>query len=315
MNKRKLLINVAVLGVMVCFVAVIVYRLIQFAPVLIELSQIKLYPENTPARTAISTNGFSPVWSNETEDGNQHIVYMQLFSLDEHLIYASENSLSALDYFTGDLRWSIKIPESSTFYLYNDKLYSLGVYDADVPFAPEVKINTPSDCNSSDLSTMHVYDPHNGQKIWEYSYRMAASHRGISFKNNSAFIQGLTIAVTDKYSSELEIELVTGKVVGVSCRNLNDYTYSTEGRTEGIMSSGFWPVYDDLGWKLSDGQPTFIVEGTKLIKVNRENRQPMGLIEFSGSDLNPYDVQMIIQNDLLVVYLDDSNQFFVFQMQ
>lgn len=316
MNRRKLLINIAVWSVIACFVAITACRLIQFIPALIELPQMKFYPENTPPRTVISTNGFSPMWSKKTEDGNQHIVYMQLFSVDdEQLIYASENSLNALDYFTGDLRWSIKNSESSTFHLYNDKLYSLAVYDNTIPFAPEENINMPSDCNSNDLSTMHVYDPRNGQKIWEYSYRMAASYNGISFKNNSAFIQGLTIAFTDKYISELEVELVTGKILNVSCRNYNDYSYSDEGRTEGVLSSGFWPIYDDLGWKLNIDGPTFIVEGTKLIMVNREDKQPVGSVEFSDSELNPYHVQMIIQNNLLVVYLDDSNQFFAFQMK
>jgi hypothetical protein len=189
------------------------------------------------------------------------------------------------------------------------------VYDNTVQFAPEINIIMPSDCNSPDLSTLHVYNPHDGRQNWEYSYHMAAPYRGITFKNNSAYIDGLTIAFANKYLSELEVDLLTGEVLKASCRNLNDYSYSNEVRTEGVLSSGFNPIYDDLSWKMDIDKPAFIVEGTKLTMVNRENKQPIGFIEFSGDELNPFDVEMVVQGGLLVIYLDDSNQFFVLQMK
>lgn len=314
-NKKNFRISM-ILSLLILTEILLVLFLFKILLIPNEINGVKIYPEKVSTRSLVSSENFSLVWDKETEDGNQNIVYMQMFSLnDDQLIYSSENSLTALNYSTGDVRWSIKTPENSTFHLYNDKLYSVTPYDAAISFAPEENIHMPSDCNSNDLSTIRVYDPNNGQKIWEYSYRMVTSYNGISFKNNSAFIQGLTSTLTDKYISELEVELATGKVLSVSCRNLNDYSYSNEGGTEGVLSSGFWPIYDDLGWKLNIDEPVFIVEGNKLIMVNRESKQPMRFVEFSGSELNPYDVQMIVRNDLLVVYLDDSNQFFVFQMK
>lgn len=316
MNNKKNFRIAMVLSLLILTEISLVLFLFKILLVPNEINGVKMYPEKVSARSLVSSENFSLMWNKETEDGNQHIVYMQMFSLnDDQLIYSSENSLTALNYATGDVRWSIKTPESSTFHLYKDKLYSVTAYDAVISFAPEENINMPSDCNSKDLSTIRVYDPNNGQKIWEYSYRMAASYNGISFKNNSAFVQGLTFTFTDKYISELEVDLATGKVLSVHCRNSNDFGHSNVGETEGVLSSGFWPIFDDLGWRLNVDEPAFVVEGNKLIMLNREDKRPMRFVEFSGSELNPYDVQMIARNNLLVVYLDDSNQFFVFQMK
>jgi hypothetical protein len=46
--------------------------------------------------------------------------------------------------------------------------------------------------------------------------------------------------------------------------------------------------------------------------VNRQTRIPLAKIEFTGP-LNPEDVELIFNDNILIVYLDDSNQFFAFQ--
>lgn len=314
MNRKRTLILLFRGIVLVCIFIVILYSFFYFSQTIYEISQVKLYPENASPREVVSSENFSLIWSKETEDSNRNIVYTQLFFIDEeNFIYVTKHYLNSVGFATGTLRWSITIPEYSTFHLYEDRLYSLTTYDNKISFAPEFDIKMPKECHSSDLSTMHVYNPHNGERIWEYSYQMIAPHKGISFENNSAFINGLTINFSSKYISELEVDLTAGEVLGASCRNLNDYEYSNEGRTEGVMSSGFGPVYDDLSWKLlKANQLAVILEGTRLMVTDKENKQLIGFIEFSGSELNPFDVQMVYQNNILIIYLEDSNQIFAF---
>ncbi len=49
--------------------------------------------------------------------------------------------------------------------------------------------------------------------------------------------------------------------------------------------------------------------------VDRQTKNPMSQIEFTGFPLNPDNTQLIISGNILIVYLDDSNQFFAFQMK
>jgi hypothetical protein len=263
----------------------------------------------------VLSDKFSLLWSKETEGKNEHIGYTQIFNPDEkQILYASQDALNALDYLTGDLLWSIKIPEDAFFHFYNGNLYVLAAYDKTIPFAPEEELVMPSHCNSEDLSTMRVYNPKNGEIIWEYSYHMVSPYE-LSFTGNSAFIEGLTIAPLAKYLSEFEIDSKTGKIIQAACQNYNDSSRLLEGDTEGVLSSGTNPIMREWQWKLNTDEPAFTVEGTKITLMDRKTRQPTEVIEFSGSELNPYDVQVIIHNDLFAVLLEDSRQFFVFQMK
>jgi len=192
---------------------------------------------NSSCRSLIASDRFSLLWNKETEEGNGHIVYRQIFVPDERqIVYASRYTLNALDYLTGNLLWLTIIPEDATFHLYQDHLFALARYDPSIPFAPEENLVIPPNCNSPDVSTMHVYDPYNGNVIWEYSYHMASL-------------------------GELYLQII------------------------------------------------------RRSSMDRETRQPIGMVEFSGSELNPFDVQIIIRNNLLAIYLEDSRQFFVFQMK
>ena len=279
------------------------------------MSDLKLYPENVPDRQVGLSENFSLLWSKKTEDGNQHHVFTQIFVPDENsIVHVTKTALISLEYMTGDLKWSVATPLNSFFYYYADRFFSLTKYEENVLFVPNSDLNLPVECSHSDSSTLRVYDPHTGQKIWEYSYPFTEPD-DISFKENSMFIDGFSIALTGKYIPELEIDIDTGKVIGFTCQNYNDIGYSSNGRTEGILSSGFMPVYDDLSWKLlKEGQLAMVPEGTRLTMMHPENKQPLGFIEFSGSELNPFDVQMVFHNNILIIHLNDSNQFFAFRV-
>jgi hypothetical protein len=315
MRFKKIIVNFIGWSIIGCFVINVIFGIIQLIPIAIELSQLKIYPENVSDRQVGLSENFSLLWSKKVEDGNQYQAFAQIFVPDGNsIVYATKTALASLEYATGDLKWSVATPLNSFFYYYEDRLFSLNKYDEKVLFVPNGNIDLPIECSYSDSSTLRTYDSHTGQIIWEYSYPFTEPN-DISFKENSMFIDGFSVALTKKYIPELEIDIDTGNVIGSMCQFYSDIGYSSTGRTEGVLSSGFMPVYDDLSWKLlEEGQLAMVPEGTRLTMMHPDSRQPLGFIEFLGSDLNPFDVQMVFYNNILIVHLDDSDQFFAFRV-
>lgn len=312
-TNKKFILWFALFFLGVCMAFMLVRFIFDFSLIIENLQDITFYLERVPSRDFVSSEKFTFLWSKETEDGSEHHVFTQIFTPDEkNLVYITGLSINSVDYETGKLLWSTDVPEDSTFYFYRDKLFSLDSYDELVPFVSEAETTILSKCNSNDKSTLRVYNPHTGKKTWEYSYHMVYPE-GMYFKDDSAFISGLTIESFAKYISAFEVDIQSGQILGVTCKNLNDY--SRISYDEGIISSGFYPILRDWEWEKNIDTPAFITDGRRLIMVNRDTKEPLGQIEFSGFSLNPYDVQLIIQRDLLVVYLNDSNQFFVFQIE
>ncbi|MAT41407.1 MAG: hypothetical protein CL609_03625 [Anaerolineaceae bacterium] len=313
MNKKNLLTYVFVgILLMVCGTYVLVQFAIDVFLFGLAAKALELHPERVPARDVISED-FPLLWSNKTKDGSQHLVYTQIFAPDgKSIIYITPNSMNSIDFSTGASLWTTNIPEDSTFHFYDGKIFSLDSYDDKVPFASNESIRIPSKCNSYDQSTLRVYNPYSGNKEWEYSYQMVHPDQ-IFFKDNSAFIQGLTIGLPRKFISVFEIDINSGQILGVECQNLNHY--SRISNNEGILSSGFYPINRDWEWKKESDKPAFIVEGSKLIMVDRQTKDPISQIEFTGFPLHADDTQLLIKDNILIVYLDDSNQFFAFQMK
>jgi hypothetical protein len=313
MNKKKLLTNAFVWGILIfCGICVLVRFAIDVSLIWEGAKDLRFYPEWAPARDADSED-FHPLWSKKTGEGSQHLVYTQIFTPDDKsIIYITPNSMNSIDFSTGAALWTTNVPGDYTFHFYDGKIFSLDSYDDKVPFASNASISIPSKCNSGDQSTLRVYNPHSGQKEWEYSYQMVYPEQ-IFFKNNSAFIHGLTIGLPAKYISVFEIDINSGQILDVECQNYNNY--SSISTDEGILSSGFYPITRDWEWKKESDNPAFIVEGSKLIMVDRQTKNPISHIEFTGFPLNPDNTQLIISDNILIVYLDDSNQFFAFQMK
>ena len=312
MNKKKWLTNAFVWSILIFGgMCVLVRFAINLYLVWDEAKDLRFYPELAPARDVISED-FSPLWSKKTGEGSQHLVFTQIFNPDDKsIVYIIPNSMNSIDLLTGAELWTTIIPEDSTFHLYDDKIFSLDTYDDNVPFASTESINIPSKCNSYDQSTLRVYNPYTGEKEWEYSYQMVYPSE-MYFKETSTFIDGLTISLS-KYISVFEVDINSGQILGVECQKLNDYSrISTD---EGILSSGFYPIRRDWEWEKRSDKPAFIVEGSKLIMVDRQTKNHLSQIEFTGFSLNPDNTQLIISGNILIVYLDDSNQFFAFQMK
>jgi hypothetical protein len=313
MNKKKLLTNAFVWCILIfCGICVLVRFTIDLSLIWESAKDLRFYPERAPARDVVSDD-FLPLWSKKIGEGSQHLVYTQIFTPDdESIVYITPNSMNSIDFLTGTDLWTTNIPEDSTFHFYDDKIFSLDSYDDKVPFASSTIISIPSKCNSNDQSTLRVYNPYTGKKEWEYSYQMVYPEQ-IFFRNNSAFIHGLTIGFTTKYISVFEIDINSGQILGVECQNYNNYSLAST--DEGILSSGFSPITRDWEWKKESDKPAFIVDGSKLIMVNRQTKNPISQIEFTGFPLNPDNIQLIISDNILIVFLDDSNQFFAFQMK
>lgn len=310
---KKLLTNAFVWSILI-FVGLCVF--VRFA---IDLSLIwestkdlRLYPERAPARDVVS-NDYLLLWSKRTGEGSQHLVFTQIFNPDNSsIVYVTPNSMNSIDLLTGAELWATTVSEDSTFYFYDGKIFTLDSYDRNVSYASTENINIPSKCNSPEKGTLRVYSPYSGEKEWEYSYQMVNPAGEVYFKGNSAFIDGMTISFS-KYISIFEVDINSGQILGVECQNLNDY--SRISNDEGVLSSGFYPITRDWEWKKDSDKPAFIVEGSKLIMVDRQTKNPLSQIEFTGFPINPEDTQLIISGNILIVYLNDSNQFFAFQMK
>lgn len=313
MNKKKSLTNAVVWGILILGgICVLIRFAIDVSLIWEGAKDLRFYPEWAPARD-VTSEDFRPLWTKEIGEGSQHLGYTQVFAPDnKNVIYVTPNSMNSIDYLTGEPLWTTNVPEDSTFRFYDGKIFSLDSYDDKVPFASTTSINIPSKCNSHDQSTLRVYNPDTGKKNWEYSYQMVFPDQ-MFFKEKSAFVHGLTISPFAKYISVFEIDIDSGKILGVTCQNHNNYSrVSTD---EGLLSSGLYPITRDWQWKKDTDKPAFIVEGSKLIMVDRQTKNPVSQIEFTGFPLNPDDIQLIISDNILVVYLDDSNQFFAFQMK
>ncbi len=312
MNKKKLLTNAFVWSILIFGgLCVLVRFAINLSFIWEGAKDLRFYPERAPARDVVSDD-FPLLWSEKTGDGSQHLVFTQIFNPDDSsIVYITPNSINSIDLLTGAELWTTIVPEDSTFHFYDNKLFSLDSYDGDVPFASTESISIPSKCNSSDRSTLRVYNPYTGEKEWEYSYQMVYPG-DIYFKENSAFIDGLTISLS-KYISVFEVDTNSGQILEVECQKLNNY--SRVSTNEGILSSGFYPIRRDREWKKRSDKLAFIVDSSKLIMVDRQTKNPLSHIEFTGFPLNPDNTQLIISGNILIVYLDDSNQFFAFQMK
>ena len=313
MNKKKLLTNALVWSILIFSgICVLVRFAIDFSLIWEGAKDLRFYPERAPARDVVSDD-FLFLWNKNIGEGSQHLVFTQIFNPDDSsIVYITPNSMNSIDLLTGAELWTTIVPEDSIFHFYDEKIFSLDSYDNNVPFASIESISIPSKCNSSDESTLRVYNPYTGEKEWEHSYQMVYPGE-MYFKDNSAYIHGLTLSLFTKYFSVFEIDINSGQILGVECQSLNDYSrISTD---EGILSSGYSPITRDWEWKKESDKPAFIVEGSKLIMVNRQTKNPMSQIEFTGFPLNPDNTQLIISDNILIVYLDDSNQFFAFQMK
>lgn len=311
MNKKKLLTNAFVWSILYFGgIYVLVRYAIDFPLIWENVKDLRFYPEQAPARDVVADD-FLLLWSKKIGEGSQHLVFTQILNPDNSsIVYITPNSMNSIDLLTGTELWTTTVPEDSIFHYFDDKIFSLDSYDGNVPFASIESISIPSKCNSSDLSTLRVYNPHTGEMMWEYSYQMVYPGE-IYFKDNSAYIYGLTLSLFTKYFSIFEIDINSGHILGVECQSLKNYSrISTD---EGILSSGYSPITRDWEWEKESDKPAFIVEGSKLIMVDHKTKEPLSQIEFTGFPLNPDSIQLIINGNILIVYLDDSNQFFAFQ--
>lgn len=312
MKNKKLLTAIAISIVLICLIPFLFFRLIQFISFLDEFSQLRFYPEQVPSREIVSADAFSLVWSTKTGNGSQYIFYTQIFSPDDkNLIYITPYTMNSIDFFTGQPLWTTEIHEDTRFHLYDDKIFSLNSYDKTVPFVSDEDLNISLRCKNKDKSTLRVYDPQTGGILWEYSYYNVSGH-DVYFDGNSVIVRGLTISL-NKYLSDFEIDIDSGQMLRVTCQSYSDYKRISN--DEGILSSGYSPITRDWEWERNTELPAFITKGTKLIMVDRQTKQPVKEITFSGFSLNPDAMTLIIRNDVLVVYLDDSNQFFAFQVK
>lgn len=314
MPRKISLVNAIVWGVLILAGMCVLFRFAIDISLFWEgAKEIKFYPERVPTREVITSDGFEILWFRETKDGTQYRVFTQIFAPDrENLIYITTDSINSIDYLSGDVLWSTDILEDSTFHLYDDLLFSLDSYDKTVPFAPNSDIEISSKCHSHARSTLRTYSPHTGKIVWEYSYMMVDLYQ-IFFKDNSAVISGVVIKGLSKNISVFEIDVSTGEILGAICQNFNSYSRISD--NEGILASGFYPLSIDDEWEESTEETVFVTDGSELIMVDRQPMKSLAKVQFSGFPLNPNSVQLIIQKDILVVYLDDSNQFFAFRMK
>lgn len=270
-----------------------------------------------PDRDLVSSGRFSFLWSAGTEEGTQTRSLTQIFAPDDqNLVYITRRSINSIDYLTGALRWSTKIPEDSLMHFYQDRLFTLDTHDPAVPFAPGTNTNIPLGCKIGIPATMRVYNPHTGEIIWEYSYS-SVSLSSIAFENNVVFLQdSINGRRVSQYSprdrSYLDVDIPSGRILRGGCHD--DYIFSQYGHID-LITSTYGPISSKGEWIDTIEEPPFVVSGSKLMMVNRQSRIPVAEIEFSGRPLDSAYVQILVRNDFLVVYLNDSNQFFAFRMK
>ena len=180
--------------------------------------------------------------------------------------------------------------------------------------APVVEGKVFPDCNRMGVSTLKTYHAQTGQNLWEYTYEGVGSWNNIQFDGSSAYLEGSNDH--GESTSIVELELNSGMVLMRDCNQWpakRKIVHPPE--NEGIVAANFYPIMDENDWQNTSQEYIFAVEGSNLAMYASLSKELKGKLQFDGAELNPFDVDIVLVRNVLVVYLSDSDQIFSFRLE
>lgn len=273
-------------------------------------------PQSVPARTIQFTDNVSTLWIKEIELQNPHKVYVEFFTPDEQTLvfwHPEGSLLTALDVITGSTVWETPVPDISVLRLHDQKFFILSYEWRDTLDNAPVLGNQPlPDCSFAGDTSLLTYDPYTGEQIWGYVYN-GVDPDDIFFENDAVYLDGSgdhgasrSIARIDSHSGEL-LSLECNKWPG-------NAEIPLPPDNEGIISNPYRVILNEQDFASSNVLLSFEAINNRLTILNGQSRVTVGYIDFAGAELNPWDINVAVQNGIAVIYFDDSNQLMALRL-
>lgn len=276
-------------------------------------------PESVPVRTVQDTDGVALLWVKEMDIDDPHKVWVEFFTPDDKSVVfwsSQTNSLISLDAVTGNTIWEAHVPDISVMRLYDDKFF-IGSYEGvnSLEHAPVENDQALPDCSFGGESTLFAYDPHNGKQLWGYVYQGVDSY-DIYFSDETVYLTGSYDHGSSR--SITEIDTNSGSVALLDCYKWPDEKEIPYPPADTVRTGSSYTVvleeHEDRQFRNSDAILFFVAKENRLDILDGPTKETLGSIYFDGADLNPWDINVAVSNNVAVIYLGDSSQLFGFQL-
>jgi hypothetical protein len=322
-SRKSIIIILSVIAILVIlFVTAVALLFSQFSNIMSNPGRpfmgesFDFPPESVPARIITETEGVATLWVKEMDLENPHKVYVEFFIPNEQsVVFWSPNtaSLMSLNMVTGETIWQTAVPDVSVMRLVGDKFFVVSSdWVRTLPAAPIPYDQTFPDCSWAGNASVLAFDPDTGEQIWGYAYEGVDSY-DISFEDQFIYMSGSNDHGASR--SMAQIDAKSGGLLFLDCNKWPDtkeipYPPGDEGYT----ASPYKVVIDerDLEWR---GIALFFVaEGNRLNMLDGPTKKVLGSVYFEGAELNPWDINVAVQGDLAIIYMNDSAQLFGFRL-
>jgi hypothetical protein len=274
-------------------------------------------PGPVPPRTIQTANNLSLLWSREEyaiprveSSGTlffamgEHTLVSPVANLSEKVYY-----LEAFDIVTGQTQWQTPIPSPHIIRFYDNKFF---VFSGEwLDQAPTVDDQELPYCSFKEKNlSLSAYDVNSGQQIWRYGYRGANISR-MFFLDQSVYLMGSHDHGVHQLL--INIDSNSGDIIHQRC---NGSAPPPRGSSGGTRSSTYNVTYTKIqGPDCDRHRPfCFVTEGNRLRVLTGSPLQTVAYIDFEGTALEPTDMDAAVNNNVIVVHLDDSDQLFAFRL-
>lgn len=304
-------------------------RVIIVIPFLVILSSCagfsgKSTAQLAPVRTIQTIYNISPLWSKDE-------TYLVEESLDRRFFTPQGNSLlfstlndsqtsyafKTIDMLTGQTLWQTDIPSLGVTRIHNGRIYHLYKYKT-LEEAPVKDNQELPYCSFKQKSLLSVYDVYTGQLLWGYEY-LGVNNSTLDFHDGVVYLSG----TDDHGASRLlaKVDINSGTILAQQCAmhwEDKPVPVSPPDSVAGIGGSSFPATAVDnqeygLGC-MDDNRLCFVTQENRLNILAGNTKETLAFVEFDGEELNHLYVDIIVQNNLIAVHLNDSNQLFAFRL-
>lgn len=307
---------------------VVLSGLILFAYIMLSDSYddpAKFASQVVPVRSVRMTT-ISQLWSRDGVFLSEESHDMRFFTTNgRSLIFPTINetqtahALRAIDITTGQVLWQSDVPNPSALSIYNSKIFILSSSDKSLEEAPVQGNQKLPYCSFQQKRSLSTYDINTGQPVWGYNYL------GIN-SGSLTFIDDLVHLVGTAHNGQSQliasIQTGSGMILNQQCARIGDNNPLPDlprNSDDGTLAASFTSASinnreeSDFGCA-RDKRYCFIADGNRLTVLNGTTKDNLGFVEFNGDKLTAYLIDIVVQNNLVVIHLNDSNQLFAFRL-
>jgi hypothetical protein len=260
------------------------------------------------------------LWAKTVDIEDPHKTWVEFFMPEEQtLVFWSPQAetLISLDMVSGVTNWEAAVPNHSTMTLYDDTFYVLAYDWLDVlEDAPNSDDPRWPNCKFGGKAALVTYDPNTGEQLWGYVYRGVDSY-ALTFDDQSVYLTGSGDHGSSRSLAQIDAD--TGELLYLDCYKWPDekeipYPPTYDGDQSPLQ---YYSVYDpenEFDTRRYGQELSFIVHGTRLDIMEGDSDKVLGSLYFDGADLTSWMMDVVVKDDVVVIYLQDSDQLYSFRM-